>query len=225
VSGRPEVVFFDAGGTLLEPRVPVGHVYAQLASHYGLRADGDALQAGFVQAWKELKPRDPVQGARVLDDRQWWKEVVRLSWRGTGLPQHFPFDAYFDEVYGAFAHAHLWRVYPDVWGALEKLRCARVRCAVFSNWDRRLHAILKALELDGYFEQVLVSSVLGAEKPHPIAFQRAQECCGIAASQAFLIGDEAVFDRQGAEAAGWRWALVERPRTDLNDLLARHDLI
>jgi putative hydrolase of the HAD superfamily len=225
MSPKPEVLFFDAGGTLLEPRIPVGHVYAQLAGHYGFRADPDAVHAGFARAWKTLKPRDPVQGARAMDDRAWWKDVVRLSWQDIGLPENFPYDVYFDEVYGAFAHAHLWRIYPDVWEALELLKRTGRRCAVFSNWDRRLENILNALELDVYFEQILVSSVLGAEKPHPLAFQRAEQICGITKEQAFLIGDETMFDLAGAEAAGWGCALVDRPATDLNDLLARHGLI
>lgn len=219
MSTRPAVVFLDAGGTLLRPARPVGQIYADLAAHYGLQADAAALHQGFLKAWATLKPRDPVQDARVLDDRLWWKQVVRLSWNDCPLPDAFPFDDYFDEVYAAFARPELWRVFPEVPQVLETLHQHGFRCAVLSNWDRRLPALLDALELTPRFERILISSEIGAEKPHPAIFRAAESLMGITGHQAILWGDEEEADLIGARAAGWQAALVQRPQRDLTDLL------
>ncbi len=215
------VIFFDAGGTLIRPAVPVGEVYARVASNYAVTADPAALQQGFLAAWSSLKPRDPIEGARVMDDKLWWHQVVRQSWSGLPLPDTFPFDHYFEEVYAAFAMPRLWRVFPDALLALEKLHSARVRCAVLSNWDRRLTGILDGLDLAHHFEAVLVSSELGVEKPHPRIFELAQEKLGVQADHAILIGDEDRFDAAGARAAGWRHITIDRPRLDVLDALEK----
>jgi putative hydrolase of the HAD superfamily len=218
-SGRP-TVFIDAGGTLLRPARPVGETYARLAEHYGVSADPARVHEGFLAAWKALKPRDPVQGARVMDDRGWWREVVRRSWAAIPLPPTFPFEDYFAEVYAAFERPELWRVFPEVPSVLDGLRARGIRCAVLSNWDRRLRTLLEALELASCFDSILISSEIGAEKPHPAIFRAAETALAVAPSQAILWGDEPEADAAGAHAAGWRYRLVDRPRVDLADLLA-----
>lgn len=215
-----KVVFMDAGGTLLRPARPVGEIYVEVAAHYGVRGDAARVHEGFVEAWAALKPRDPVNGARVMDDRGWWKEMVRRAWAGTPLPEAFPFEAYFEEVYAVFERPELWRVYPEVPGVLEGLRRAGLRCAVLSNWDRRLRGLLDALELGEWFEEVLISSEIGAEKPHPAIFRAAEARLGVCAEEAVLWGDEPEADGEGARGAGWGVGLVKRPGRDLADLLA-----
>jgi putative hydrolase of the HAD superfamily len=215
-----KVLFFDVGGTLIRTAQPVGFYYAAMASHYGVKAEAEELQAGFKKAWKKNALRDPVEGARVKDDKAWWKSVVKDSWAESILPESFPFDDYFEELYAWFERPELWRVYPEVEGVLEELRSEGVRMGVLSNWDRRLRTILKGLELDFYFEAMLISSELGVEKPHRLIFDKALECFQIKAGQAVLIGDEEVYDQAGAIAAGWNYALVRRPEKDLRDALA-----
>ncbi len=219
------VVFFDAGGTLIRTAAPVGHYYALVASHYGLHADEEALQKGFKRAWLEMKPRDPVQGARVMDDQAWWKGLVRRSWQGQGMPADFPFEDYFQEVYALFARPELWRIYPDALLALDMLHVKGLRCGVLSNWDRRLRAILEGLDLSRHFEHLVISSEVGVEKPHPLIFQRAQELFGIQASEALLLGDDDLFDGEGGRRAGWRLGLLQRPETDLMDVLENCDIM
>lgn len=214
------MVFFDAGGTLLRTARPVGETYVRVAGHYGIEADAEEIHQGFLRAWKELKPRDPVEGARVMDDRAWWREVVRQSWAEASLPGSFPFDAYFEEVYAVFERPELWRVYPEVEGVLHTLRDRGVRCGILSNWDRRLRTVLQSLELAPFFDTMVISSEVGAEKPHPRIFRAAEAASGRDAERLVLWGDDPDMDAAGARAAGWRVDLVDRPRRDLADLLA-----
>ncbi|MDX6766021.1 MAG: HAD-IA family hydrolase [Candidatus Methylacidiphilales bacterium] len=211
------VIFFDAGGTLIHPVKPVGHVYAEVARRFGVEADGDRLQQGFKQAWKAQKPRDPVAAARVSDDRAWWCGIVRRAWDGQEPPADF--EAYFDAVYRDFAEPSLWCAFPEVEGVVE--RCVKLgyRCAVLSNWDRRLRTTLAGFAWSRHFEDLLISAEIGFEKPHPGFFRAAEERLGIKAGEAILWGDDPVCDGEGARGAGWRSALLDRPNRDLCTLL------
>ncbi len=212
------VVFFDAGGTLIHPVRPVGVIYAEEALDFGVTADAEKLQAGFLRTWKAMKPRDPVDGARVTDDQNWWREVVRESWRGQDLPKDF--ESYFEKVYHAFAQADRWQAYPEVEQVLQSVKEKGLRCAVLSNWDRRLRSILAGFSWSIHFEDLIISSEMGVEKPHPRIFQEAEKRLGVTSEQAVLWGDEARYDVEGALAAGWQVGLLDRPKNDLSDLLA-----
>lgn len=222
-----KVVFFDAGGTLIHTARPVGYYYALVARHYGVDANDEALQAGFKRAWIKMKPRDPVAGARVMDDRAWWAELVRESWTEAGAPlaEDFPFGHYFEEVYQLFARNEVWRIFPDALLALEKLREKGVRCGVLSNWDRRLRLILQGLELEHFFEHIIISSEIGVEKPHPEIFKTAEKTFAISPAEALLLGDDEEFDARGGRAAGWQVELIHRPLNDLADSLAKLGII
>jgi len=212
------VVFFDAGGTLIHPVRPVGVIYAEEAVHFGVVADAGKLQEGFLRTWKAMKPRDPVDGARVTDDQNWWREVVRESWRGQDLPGDF--EGYFEKVYHAFAQPDHWEPYPEVEEVLFALKERGLRCAVLSNWDRRLRSILAGFPWSGHFEDLIISSEIGVEKPHPRIFRDAEKRLGVTPEQALLWGDEARYDGEGARAAGWQVGLLDRPKNNLGDLLA-----
>jgi putative hydrolase of the HAD superfamily len=210
-----KVFFFDVGGTLIRTARPVGYYYAEMASHYGLRADAELLQEGFKKAWKELKPRDPVQGQRIQDDKGWWKSLVRLAWSQQTLPEAFPFDDYFEELYRCFERPEVWRLFPEVEQTLHRLKKRGARLGILSNWDRRLRTILRGLEISDYFEDMIISSEVGVEKPHGKIFEIAQKRFNIEASQAVLVGDDPEFDQVGALAVGWQVVLVKRPFLDL----------
>ncbi|MEM9446313.1 MAG: HAD-IA family hydrolase [Verrucomicrobiota bacterium] len=214
-------IFFDAGGTLLRTARKVGVIYAEVASHYGWQGDGEFLHRSFIHTWKQMKPRDPQEGARVMDDKGWWKEVVRRTWSVyPQMPQDFPFDDYFEEVYTLFERADLWRLFPEVEETLQRLKSKGMSCGVLSNWDRRLRAILDGLALSPYFEQIIISSEVGVEKPHPMIFQLAQKRVHFKPEEIVLIGDDEYFDG-AARNQGWHAEIVERPEKSLDLILEK----
>ena len=58
---------------------------------------------------------------------------------------------------------------------LDRLQARGVKLGILSNNDERLRRLLAALELDGYFDTLVLSAEVGAGKPSPAMFATAQE--------------------------------------------------
>jgi len=211
-------VCFDAGGTLLRTAEPVGTTYARFTEHYGWRADAEKTEQGFRAAWKQRTAgstvTDPVLG------REGWKKIVQASLQAAGMPDGFPLENYFHEVYAHFARPEAWRAFPETEKVLQDLHRRGIRTGLISNWDVRLRQVLQGFDWAEWLDPVLISEEWGTEKPDPEIFRAAEKKGGWRAEECALIGDDPVSDRGGAERAGWRWALVDRPACGLGEALA-----
>ncbi len=211
-------VFFDAGGTLLRTAEPVGRTYARLANSYDWQPSAERLEQGFRAAWKERTTEGTARGRPL--GKEGWKKILRSSVEAGGLPKEFPFNDYFEEVYAHFARPDAWREFPETEMALARLKQQGIRIGILSNWDPRLHQVLTGFAWREQLDTVLVSEEVGVEKPDPGIFRKAEQVGGWAPEECALIGDDPVSDRRGAEGAGWRCALVERPERGLWEALA-----
>jgi putative hydrolase of the HAD superfamily len=201
---RFRAVFFDAANTLLHPDPPVGELYARTARKYGVVVQAADVQAQFRRSWETLQPRavgDPGRyGIGESDGRRWWHMLVAETFRPLGMPQ--PFDAFFDELYNLFAHPSVWRLYPEVIAVLQELQGRGLIMGVLSNWDTRLGPLLEGMGLMPYFAHVVLSAVVGWEKPHPRIFASALELAGVPAAEVLHVGDNYQQDVVGARQAG-----------------------
>lgn len=211
-------VFFDAGGTLLRTAEPVGVTYARFAGHYGWGAEAEKTEQGFRRAWAERtsgsKRSDTVLG------KEGWKKIVEASLQAAGMPDSFPLEDYFHEVYEHFARPDAWRAFPETEGVLLELQKRGLSTGLLSNWDGRLRKVLEGFSWSEHLHPLLISEEVGTEKPEPAIFRVAEERGGWRPEECVLIGDDAISDRGGAEQAGWRWALVDRPNRGLREALA-----
>lgn len=215
----PQVILFDAGNTLIHPAEPVGKTYAAIAAHYGVTVEEAVLQEGFSRAWKMHKPTLATVTAGGHYSKNWWKSIVREAWRECAIPEGFPFDDYFDEVFSAYEQPHLWRVFPDAEVALEKLAEKKIRLGILSNWDSRLRIILNRLDLAAYFEHVIISDEVGFCKPDTRIYQLAAERFEVPVGEVLLVGDDPECDGSAAASAGMTSEVVARPQKDLMDIL------
>ncbi len=65
------------------------------------------------------------------------------------------------------------------------------------QWEKILR-----LELDPYFDEVLISDSLGVKKPHPRIFKRALRDIGVKPEEALMVGDRLYSDIYGAKNVG-----------------------
>lgn len=212
MTDKPQVIFFDAAGTLFEVRGSVGEIYSRIASQYGCKAGAVQLQQNFAR-WFRLQPPMAFPAGTDEDklremEKGWWSNLVRAVFADCGSFSHF--DEFFDDVFERFRQPKLWRVFDDVVPALTELKRQGFRLGVISNFDSRLDDVLRGCELAQFFDSVHISTRVGAAKPAPMIFNAALAHHRIEASQAWHVGDSAREDFEGAQTAGLQAILLDR---------------
>jgi putative hydrolase of the HAD superfamily len=214
-----DVVFLDAGFTLLVPARPVATAYAEEARALGV-AVSDVEMARAVESAFEENARY----GHVTDHRS-SEELERAAWRAftsaaaSKIPDLAPrHEAWLDRLFAWFDAPESWRVADEAKAFLDLLRAAGKRAAVISNWHGALHPIAAAHGLTPRLEFVLTSAEAGRRKPHAGIFHEALRRAGVDAAHAVHLGDSAIDDVEGALQAGLAAVLVS-PKKPLADLM------
>ncbi|MBP1704641.1 MAG: family hydrolase [Chloroflexi bacterium] len=230
-------ITFDFGNTLVPvTRAALGGVVETLASAVADRLAVD--RAGFLAAWDEERARQLREDVPAFRELDLDVRMVRILARLRGMeppPDALPWDdavaaarsdpAEIDWAVGVYSDVFVARLPPDPAVSPLLARLARRHVlAVLSNWPL-------ASTIDRYVERagwaphlaaVVVSQRVGVIKPHPGIFRAAEEALAAAVDPgpagvqdgAFApasilhVGDDPAADVEGAQAAGWRAALV-----------------
>jgi putative hydrolase of the HAD superfamily len=219
-----KVIFLDAAGTLFDVRGSVGEVYQRLANSFGVTVDSEELNRAFSQSFASASPM-AFPGIELAKIRQlefeWWLAVSANAFQIAGVFNQFSdFPNFFAELYAHFATAEPWFVYPDVFPALNRWRQQGIELSVVSNFDSRLYAVLKALNLAEYFRSVTISTEVGFAKPDSQIFTVALEKHNCLAENVLHIGDCFKADYCGAKTAGLKavWLNRQPGKLDLGKL-------
>jgi putative hydrolase of the HAD superfamily len=212
-------IFFDAAGTLIRLPRSAGARYRDVALRHGLDVSEPSFDAAFRTAWKGAAPPLTTREPRPDDDRGWWQELVWHVLDLCAAPAEFARAPFFAELYLEFTKPGVWELYPEVIEVLQTLR-ERSRLGIISNFDGRLRPILAHLGVLEFFELVVISSEVGADKPDPWIYNRALQLAGVAPADAAHAGDDPVADWQGARDAGLRSFELDRPRNSLREFVA-----
>ena len=222
-SPRPltiQAVLFDAAGTLIYLPRGVGWHYRHIAARHGVDLDETRLTAAFGVAFKAAAPRVSTGISRPDDDKLWWRSLVQNVLTACGEELQPPvYNAMFEDLYAHFAEPGVWALYPEVMPVLDALEPV-CKLGIVSNFDRRLYPVLEHLGIRQYFQSVIISSEIGADKPDPRIFAAAFSALGVTASQTIHAGDHPEQDWRAAELAGIHPYRVDRPAQGLEGLPA-----
>jgi putative hydrolase of the HAD superfamily len=194
-------VTFDVGGTLIECWPSVGHIYAEVAARHGHTNVSPAiLNRNFKTAWRNFKgfshtPAD-------------WSALVDTTF--CGLIEPLPSQTFFPQLFERFSEPDAWNIFEDVLPALKVLKSRGLKLGIISNWDDRLRPLVGRLNLDRYFDAIVVSCEVGAHKPARGLFDSACGVLGSAPAQTLHVGDSFEMDVQGAQAAGLQALWLQR---------------
>jgi putative hydrolase of the HAD superfamily len=209
--GRIRAVFFDAGQTLLDADPPVDAVYRSTFAAFGVAASEETVRAAVRQTWQEVaerRARGDAAWAIGAGETAFWKRFVAEVFARAGggeLP-----DELLAGLVRHFRKAAHWRVYPEVPEVLETLRREGFTLLVVSNWDSSLPPLLEQLKLTPFFDDIVVSTLVGASKPSREIFEIALTRAGVEPSEALHVGDSLHDDYHGAKSAGLAALLVDR---------------
>jgi putative hydrolase of the HAD superfamily len=204
-------IFFDAGNTLLYPRL---EEIAQALTGIGFPAEVE----DFCEAERA--------GKRALDDWLWpqirsgqipkvidpyyWRAYLEFLTQRVGVPEEKQAEV-MQWISGHFRNIETWsRVLPEIPSSLAELQAAGYFLGVISNSVGTVEQQLGRAGLGGYFSTVLDSAVVGVEKPNREIFHMALDRAQVEASEAVFIGDTYSTDIGGARLAGLRGILIDR---------------
>jgi putative hydrolase of the HAD superfamily len=199
-------VLFDAAGTLIELREPVGATYSRYARRFGADVPAARLSEAFGRVMRARAPLAFPGTSRdeaLVRERSGWREIVDDTFRsadGAALPT--PFDACFAALWDHYAGPEAWQLTPGAREALTALRAAGLETGVVSNFDQRLQKILESLEINDLLGVVVTPADVGAAKPDPRIFEAALARLGLTGPEVAYVGDRADHDVVGARGAG-----------------------
>jgi putative hydrolase of the HAD superfamily len=206
-SERPRIraVIFDAVGTLLRLREPVGETYARLARAYGVELPPSRLEEAFSRclaaAPPNVHPGQPLSRIEALE-RDWWRNLVRATFRSAdGMVRFEDFDAFFEALFRLYGTAAAWELAPGTRDALHTLRREGRAAAILSNFDQRLRAILREFGIHDCFSAVTLPADAGAAKPDRAIFDVCLKRLGLPGHRTVYVGDHAREDLEGSRAA------------------------
>jgi len=211
VDGAIKAITFDARGTLLKVRFPVGETYAAVAARHGAKISVETVDAAFHEVFPTMPPLAfPPMVEDDLHDREhdWWRTLVTRVMEAAG--EVVDIETFFDELYGIYRGAEAWKPYREAASVLCLLRSNRFKIGLISNMDSRIEEILIALNLSIWFDSVVFSSRTGAAKPHPGIYRRAMAELEIEPHEMLHVGDSYTRDWQGARDAGAQALLLDR---------------
>ena len=102
------------------------------------------------------------------------------------------------------------RLYEDTKKVLQALKGRGYRCFLISNNFPEIEPLMSELGISAFFDGIVVSGLLGYDKPHPEIFKEALRIAGEPAF-AVMIGDNPRDDMEGAKKQGFLTVQVNRP--------------
>lgn len=211
IPSKYRAIFFDAGNTLIFPRVEelakdlTKQGYAATAEDF-FAAERVGKQKLDEWLWPQIR-----QGTvpRTIDHFYWFEYLKALMQR-IAAPE-MEHERLMRRVGKGFSDITLWsRVLPETPPFLEKLRAQGYYLGVISNSIGTMEQQLGRVNLAHYFNAIFDSALVGVEKPHPEIFRVALERAGVAAGETVFVGDTNATDMAGAYLAGLRGVLIDR---------------
>lgn len=138
-----------------------------------------------------------------------WRKIVAHGLERLGVPDE-PLAAAGAADFAARRWAAM-RLFPGVVEALGRLRAGGVSLALVTNGDQsQQRRKIERYDLAPYFEVIVIEGEFGAGKPEEIVYRHALERLGVAASEAWMVGDNFEWDVAAPQRLGLRGIWIDR---------------
>lgn len=208
-----EIVFFDAGETILHPHPSFPELFAEVVAQQRPGTAVSARRVAEVQAelaphLVELAHESGVDRPSLSpdDSRVFWSHLYRSFLARLGIED----EGLVAALYATFSDSSSYRLYDDALPALERLAGAGYRLGLISNFEAWLQEMLVELEVGHVFDVSVISGLAGVEKPDPVIYELALERARVAPARAVHVGDSPALDIEPARKVGMRAVLLDR---------------
>ena len=206
-----EVVFLDAGETILHPHPSFPELFASVTERYGRPLEVEAIrevQERLAPHLVDLADETGVEDPSLSAEGSWvfWSYLYRRLLAELGVED----ENLVKELYGAFSSSASYALFDDALPAMRMLQEAGYRLGLISNFEEWLEEMLVELEVGHLFDVSIISGLEGIEKPDPRIYELALERAGVAADNAVHVGDSPAMDMEPAASVGIRGVLLDR---------------
>jgi putative hydrolase of the HAD superfamily len=206
-----EVVFFDAGETILHPHPSFPELFAEVCGRSGYNVESDdvhEVQQRLAPHLVELAEETGIDKPSLseADSLAFWGHLYRRLLGELGIED----QAVVDELYATFSSSASYKLFADVLPALDAISAAGFRLGLISNFERWLEEMLVELDVGHVFDISVISGIEGVEKPDPEIYRRAVARAGVEPAQCLHVGDSPKMDIEPAAEVGIRGVLLDR---------------
>ena len=208
-----EIVFLDAGDTILYPHPSFSEIFVRVANDHGYPiepSDVDEVRGRIAPHLVDIAEDSGAgEGGVSLSEeksRLFWTFLYRRFLEELGIGD----DSMVDALFEVFSTTSTYRLFDDVLPALRDLGSRGYRLGLISNFERWLEEMLVELEVGHIFDVAVISGIEGVEKPDTSIYLRALEKAGVAADAAVHVGDSPGLDVVPASSVGMRTVLLDR---------------
>lgn len=202
-----KAIFFDAGDTLIT--IPEARAILQTyLEERNIYRENELVQIHLDQAIEQFYyNRNWDQGEAVSPDtdRTFWVGVYINILNNLQISDHWDVNQvhqYCHELYDVFTAPEHYTLFADVMETLTQLKQSGYSLGVISNFAPTLPAILKDKGIYHFFDPLIVSTLVGLEKPDPAIFELALTQSGYKPHEVLYIGDHFKNDIWAPKQAG-----------------------
>lgn len=203
---RYDTVFLDVDGTLLWVNLDVEGYVRDLAPY--ATNGGLSVEKASGPVWESMRRhiKENIKHRTEDDLADFKRHNAEITAGALGI------EAPTDVLAEVADRRISFNPYPESESVLKELRSMGVRLYVVSNWDILLEGVLTDLGWRDYFDGVIVSAVVGSEKPERDIFEEALRMSGKVNRREDVIhvGNDPVTDIRGAAQSGLDTMLVSR---------------
>lgn len=208
-------LFFDVGFTLLYPYPSDLEICLEVGARLGLHIHPEIIQ-------NRLTEMEDFFLRHMRANRHVWasEDAIHNFWILYYMNMLRPLIEEHDEsrlrqlaraIHHEYDSHTRWQIYPDVLPTLQALQASkRYTIGAISDWGISLGPILQRLQLNTYFDCLLISALTGHAKPSPVLYEAALGRANTVADYAMHIGDSYTLDVLGARAVGMIPVLLDR---------------
>jgi len=205
-----DAIMFDAGGVLWDLRPSHEELFAKALSAQGVDVVSSELRSAMARAERTMDEEfSKLVGS---DETQFWLKYDREVLKALGVEADLErFSKKLTEEFRSVAYkTESWVAYDDAIPTLEAARKRDFRVGMVSNATDLARKVLSNLDMEKYFDFVVISDEVGVRKPDPRIFRIALNKAGAAAERSLFLGDKLSTDVMGAARTGMRAILVDR---------------
>ncbi len=206
-----EAVLVDLGGTLILPEPSVAEQYRETAADMlDNLPSREAIRQRFHRAFRSVPAVSgrTRYGTTEVHGLNFWFGIVSMVFPSSPPARRRDLT---DRLFERFRSPARWRVIQPAPAVLEDFRDRGIRTGLVSNWDVRCRVLVEALGLEPLFDELIISSELGVDKPDPRIFRSALERLQARPDRALMVGDSRRTDLRPAEDLGMRSVPVGEP--------------